>query len=91
MQRVGRELGRVPLGGAEPAELIGDLIGPDARRLEQRRASHERHDRAPRGYRRAAAVGVEAGVGDPALPAVLVQRSEMRIEVAARGSARGAR
>ncbi len=90
VKRVGRELGGMPLGGAEPAELQRDLIGADARRLEQRRSPHQRDDGAPRCDRRAAAVGVKARRGDPALAAVLLQAQRDADQIAARGSAGGA-
>ena len=91
MQGVGGELGSVTLGGAEPAELIGDLLRADPRRIEQRRASHQRHDGASCGDRGAAAVGVEAGVGDAALPAALIQCQRDADQISARGPARRSR
>ena len=62
-QRVGRELGRVQLARAEPAQLVGDLARADARSVEHRGAPDQRDDRAPGGGGGATATGVEPGVG----------------------------
>ena len=70
VQGVGGELGGVALGGDEPAELLGDLVGADARGVEQRGVAQQRDDRAAGCDRGAAAAGVEAGVGDRAVRAV---------------------
>ena len=51
------------LARAQPAELTRDLRRADPRRLEHGRAAYERHGGASGGGRRAAAVGVEPGVG----------------------------
>ena len=40
VQRVGRELGGVELGGDQPAQLRGDLAPADARGVEQRASAH---------------------------------------------------
>jgi hypothetical protein len=42
VQRVGGELGGMTLGGVQPPQLGGDLVRPDARGIQQRRAVHER-------------------------------------------------
>ena len=62
-QRVGGELGGVQLARAQPAELGGDLGGPDPSGLEQRPAAHERDGGAPGGGRCATARRLEARVG----------------------------
>ena len=64
-ERVGGQLGRVQLARAETAELVGDLLGPDPRRLEDRASPRERYRRAPGGGAGTASAGVEPGVGDP--------------------------
>ena len=58
------QLRGVELAGAEAAELGSDLARPYPRRLEDHGAAHERHGGAGGGERRAAALRVEAGVGD---------------------------
>ena len=84
-ERVGGDLGGVQLAGAETAELGRDLRRADARRVEDRAAAHERHRGAAGGGRRAAAVRVEAGVGDP----VAVDAQRQRDLIAARAAADG--
>ena len=63
-QGVGGKLGGVALGGAQATELVGDVVRADAERVEQPTATDEGDRRAPRGQDRAAAGGVEPGVGD---------------------------
>ena len=85
VQRVGGQVGRVQLARREPAELAGDRARPDARGVEHRRARHERDDRRARGDHRAAARGLEAGLGHPRA----VDPDPDGHEVAARGAAGG--
>ena len=64
-QGIRRQLGGMTLGRAQPPQLSGDLLGPDAGRLEHR-APPDQGDRSAAGRgRRAAAAGLEAGLGDP--------------------------
>ena len=74
MQRVGGELGRVALGRRQAAERRVDLVDADPRRVEHRLAVDHLGDRRGRRPRRAAALGVEADRGDPAV----LERSEIR-------------
>ena len=53
------------LAGIEPAERRGDVVGRDPRGVEEGRALHQLDDRAARGARGAAALGVEARLDDP--------------------------
>jgi hypothetical protein len=88
-ERIGRELRRVELPSAEPAELRGDLARADPCRLEHGPATDERHRGAACGGRRPAAVGIEAGIDD--LLAVDGQRDANRVaavEAADFGAAR---
>ena len=62
-ERVGGELGRVELSGAQAAEGVGDRVGADARGVEDAGAAHELDGGAARGDGRAAARRLEAGVG----------------------------
>src|SRR5579875_2933981 len=87
VQRVGGELRGVLLGGAQPAELGGDVARADARCVEQRGAAHETHGGAAGCDRRAAAARVEARVGDAPVLAVGGERDRDAHEVAARGAA----
>ena len=83
VQRVGRELGGVALGGAQPAELGRDALGADARGVEQRGATHERDGGAAGGDDSAAAAGVEAGVEDASVGALRVERDREADQIAA--------
>ncbi len=90
VQGVGRELRRVALGRAQPAELACDLLRADLRRLQQRRAAHEADDGAAGRDACAAAARVEAGVRDPPAGAVAVERERDPDQIAARGASGGA-
>jgi hypothetical protein len=90
VQGVGGELGGVSLGDAEAAKLGGDLLGPDAGGVEQRRAAEQADDGAAGGDRGAAAARVEAGVGDRAIGAVGVDEKRDADQVAAGGATGGA-
>ncbi len=90
VQRVGRQLRRVALGGAQPAELPRDLPRPDPRGVEQRRAAQQAHRGAAGGERGAAAARVEAGVRDAAVRAARIERDRHADQIAARGAAGGA-
>ncbi len=63
-ERVGRQVRCVALAEAQAAERVGDLVGPDPRGVEDRRAVHELDRGARGGDRRPAALGVEAGAAD---------------------------
>ena len=65
VQRVGGQVGGVELAGRQPAELGGDRVRADARRVEHVRALDERHRRRAGGGHRPAAGGLEAGGGHP--------------------------
>ena len=73
------------MAGTQPAELGGDLGGPDARRVEQRATADERHRGAAGGGGRAAAVRDEPGALD-ALPADADRHADL---IAAGGAAGG--
>ncbi len=88
VQRVGGELGGVALGRAEAAELGGDLLGTDARGVQQGAVAQQRDHGAAGRDRGAAAGGVEACVGQPP---VRVERKRDADQIAAGGSARGTR
>jgi hypothetical protein len=90
VQGVGGELGGVALGDAEATELGGDLLGPDAGGVEQRRATKQADGGAAGGDRGAAAARVEAGVGDRAVGAVGVEGERDPDQVAAGGATGGA-
>ena len=64
VEGVGGQLGCVARRGQQPAELLGYVVGRDARGVEQRSALDELHDRAAGGANGGATVGVEAGLGD---------------------------
>ena len=63
MQGIGGERGGVALGRNQTAERVADPVGCDARGLDEGPSLHELHDRAARGASRAAAFGVETGLG----------------------------
>ena len=86
VQRVGCQLGSVALCGAEAAELGRDLIGPDARRVEQRRPPEHPDDSTAGGDARTAAARVGAGVGDPPEIAGGIERERDADEIAAGGA-----
>ena len=65
VQRVGRQLGGVALGGQEPAEGSGHLVRPDARGVQHRRALHELDRGACGRAGGGAARRLEAGLGHP--------------------------
>ena len=91
VQRVGGELGRVALGGAQPAELLRDLLGADARRVAAAGAPRTRPTTAlPAAIARAAAARVEARVGDPPVGAVGIERERDADQIAAGRAARRA-
>ena len=64
MERVGRELGDVALRGHEPAQRGVDLVGPDARGIEEGLSLDQLDDGASGRRQRTAALGVEARLGD---------------------------
>jgi hypothetical protein len=83
VQRVGRQLGGVALRRDQAAERVGDRVRRHARRFQQRLALDQLHHRAAGGADGAAALGVEAGLGDP----VPFQPDRDSHEVAAGGAA----
>ena len=91
VQRIGRQLRGVALGGAQPAELPGDLLGPDPGCAQQRRAAQQGDRRAAGRDRRAAAARVEAGVGDGPLRATRIDGQRDADQIAAGRAAGGAR
>ena len=82
MQGVGGQRGGVALGRDQPAERVADLVGGEAGGLDEGPALDELDDRAARGASRAAALGVEAGLGH----ALAVDPHGDAKEVAARGA-----
>ena len=65
MKSVGRQLGRVALRSHQAAQGIGHVVDRDPRGVGHRGALEQLDRGAARCPRRAAAVGVEAGLGDP--------------------------
>jgi hypothetical protein len=90
VERVGRELGRVALGGAQPSKLLRDRLGADPRRVEQGRLAEQAHGGAAGRHHRATAARVEAGILDRPVGAVGVDGERDADDVPARGSAGGA-
>ena len=65
MERIRGQLGGMELARREPSELRRDLSGADPRRVEQRRAAHQRDGGRAGRDGGAAAGGLEAGVDHP--------------------------
>src|ERR1700683_5206318 len=78
------------LGCAETSKLIGYLVCADARGTQQGRAAQQAHRGAAGRQGGPAAAGVKAGVGDPTVGTVGVDRDRDTNEVAAGGTAGGA-
>ena len=89
VQRVRRELGRVALGGGQPAQLALDLIGADPRRVEQRRTAQQGNRRAAGRENGTAAARVEARLEHAAGGVALPNSDGDPHQIAARGTAGG--
>ena len=84
VQGVRGELGRVPVGRGEAAQLLADQIGADRGRLQHRAAFNQLGDRRRRGPAGGAALGVLADAGDRG--AVALERDPNQVSA---GSASG--
>ena len=91
VQRVGRELGRVALCEAQPAELLGDLLGADARRVQQRGPRSSPTAALPAAIVLPQPLASKPASRDPPLGAGGVERDRHAHQIAARRSAGGAR